>query len=126
MIAWLVVLALVVGSGIMSKIILLLTYFMRLDCEAIKSFQKVSRSAGGFTANLASHNRFGTTVCDIGDANLDTIFDIGVGSPYVADGGNERGAVWLLFLRTDGLVKSFSKISNTVGAFTGISSVFCI
>ena len=33
--------------------------------------------------------------------------------------GADRGAVWMLFLNTDGTVKSHQKISDTEGGFTG-------
>ncbi len=35
------------------------------------------------------------------------------------DGGPNRGAVWILFLNTDGTVKSHEKISSTQGGFLG-------
>ena len=34
--------------------------------------------------------------------------------------GDEKGAVWILFLNTDGTVKSHQKISETTGGFTGV------
>ena len=37
--------------------------------------------------------------------------DIGVGAFNDDDGGDGKGAVWLLFLKPDGTVRSFKKIS---------------
>ncbi len=42
-----------------------------------------------------------------------------VGAIKDGDGGNRRGAVWVLFLNSDGTVKSHQKISSTEGGFTG-------
>ncbi len=46
--------------------------------------------------------------------------DLAVGARQDDDGGENRGAVWVLFLNTDGTVKSHPKISDTEGDFTGI------
>ena len=46
--------------------------------------------------------------------------DLAVGADRDDDGGFDRGAVWVLFLNTDGTVKSHQKISDTQGNFTGI------
>ena len=35
------------------------------------------------------------------------------------DGGSDRGAVWILFLNSSGNTKSYQKISDTAGTFTG-------
>ena len=35
------------------------------------------------------------------------------------DGGTSRGAVWILFLNSDGTVKGHQKISATHGGFSG-------
>ena len=46
-----------------------------------------------------------------------------VGAPGDDDGGDARGAVWVLFLDTNGTVKSHQKISDTEGKFTGVLDV---
>ena len=43
-----------------------------------------------------------------------------VGARLDDDGGTDRGAVWILFMNTDGTVKSDQKISDTAGSFTGV------
>ena len=42
------------------------------------------------------------------------------GHTRMTTGAGNRGAVWVLFLNTDGTVKSHQKISDTEGGFTGI------
>ncbi|MFH2051598.1 MAG: FG-GAP-like repeat-containing protein [bacterium] len=56
----------------------------------------------------------------IGDLDGDGVADIVVGAEYDDDGPTGAGAVWVLFLNTNGTVKSHQKISATQGGFTGI------
>ncbi|MBI4646230.1 MAG: T9SS type A sorting domain-containing protein, partial [Bacteroidia bacterium] len=49
----------------------------------------------------------------------DGVTDILVGSIYCDDGGIDRGAVWVLYLNSDGTVNGYQKISQTEGCFTG-------
>ena len=81
--------------------------------------QKISDTAGGFTATLDDSDLFGNSVAVIGDINNDGIPDIAVGAPFDDDGvGDDRGAVYILFMDADGTVDGFQKISNTAGDFT--------
>ncbi|MCH7638176.1 MAG: FG-GAP repeat protein [Bacteroidetes bacterium] len=89
----------------------------------VKSHQKISATAGGFTGTLDGGDLFGTSVAGLGDLDGDGIQDIAVGAQSDDDGGlppdANRGAVWVLFLNTNGTVKSHQKISDTEGGFTG-------
>jgi hypothetical protein len=83
--------------------------------------QKISETEGGFTGDLDLMDWFGTSVANLGDVDDDGVIDLAVGAIQDTDGGgNARGAVWILFLNTDGSVKSHQKISDTEGNFTGI------
>ncbi|MEE9296259.1 MAG: hypothetical protein V3W34_15035 [Phycisphaerae bacterium] len=82
----------------------------------VKSHQKISETEGGFTGTILS----GISAASLGDLDGDGIGDLAVGSWFDGDGGEFRGAVWVLFLNTDGTVKSHQKISSTEGGFTGI------
>jgi hypothetical protein len=82
--------------------------------------QKISDSEGNFPAGLDDDDRFGSAVAGLGDLNGDTIQDIAVGAPLDDDGGTDRGAVWILFMNTDGTVQFTQKISDTEGGFSGI------
>ncbi|MCH8904404.1 MAG: FG-GAP repeat protein [Bacteroidetes bacterium] len=88
----------------------------------VKSHQKISDTQGGFTGILSDNDGFGTEVDAIGDLNGDGIMDLGVGASGDDDGGTNRGAVWILFMNTNGTVKYHQKISDTQGGFSGILS----
>ncbi len=85
----------------------------------ITSFQKISDTQGNFTGILDDTDKFGSYPCSLGDLDGDGIIDIAVGAQNDDDGGSGRGAVWILFLNSDGTVKSHQKISDTQGGFTG-------
>ncbi|MEE8153571.1 MAG: integrin alpha [Phycisphaerales bacterium] len=96
--------------------------FLNAD-GTVKSHQKISDTEGGFTGTLDDADAFGVSVVSLGDVNDDGVGDLAVGAPLDDDGGKdqfaERGAVWVLFLNTNGTVKTHQKISSTEGGFTG-------
>ncbi|KKN23081.1 hypothetical protein LCGC14_0908460 [marine sediment metagenome] len=85
----------------------------------VLSHQKISATEGGFTGILNNGDWFGGSAAALGDLDGDGVTDLAVGAPLDDDGGAFRGAVWVLFLNTDGTVKRLQKISNTQGGFTG-------
>ncbi len=85
----------------------------------VKEHQKISDTEGGFTGTLDDVDRFGNSAANIGDLNKDGINDLAVGANLDDDGGEARGAVWILFMNNDGTVKEHQKISDTEGGFTG-------
>jgi len=74
------------------------------------------------TANgpiLSDNDQFGRSVSNIGDLDGDGVNDIVVGVHGDDAGGNDRGAVHIIFLNTDGTPKSTVEInSNTVNGPT--------
>ena len=63
---------------------------------SVKDYQKISDTQGNFTGTLDDGTSFGISLANIGDFNaVGTTGD---------DGGSQRGAVWILFLNTDGTV----------------------
>ena len=54
------------------------------------------------------------------DSNGDGVGDLAVGASLDDDGGSDRGAIYVLFMASTGVVKSFQKVSDTMGSFTGI------
>ena len=92
--------------------------FLKPD-GTVKDYQKISDIDGNFTGTLDDNDAFGLSVTCLGDLDGDGKPDIAVGAGGDDDGGNRRGAVWILFLNTDGTVKSHQKISDTEGNFTG-------
>jgi hypothetical protein len=77
--------------------------------------QKISAIAGGFTGPLRDNDDFGVAAVNLGDVDDDGVTDLAVGSWNDDDGGTDRGAVWILFMNTDGTVKTSQKISDLAG-----------
>ena len=72
--------------------------------------QKISNSEGGFAAHytLAEGDHFGYSVASIGDLNVDGVSELVVGA--LGD-----GAVYVLFMATNGTAVTIQKISNSTG-----------
>ena len=85
----------------------------------VKAEQKISDTQGGFAGGLDDVDLFGISTVNIGDLDGDGVTDLAVGALFDDDGGLDRGAVWMLFLNTDGTVKAQQKISQTQGGFAG-------
>ncbi len=81
--------------------------------------QKISDTEGGFTGILDDLDGFGVLTTSLGDHDGDGVVDLAVGAWRDDDGGTppnaDRGAVWILFLNTDGTVNHHQKISSTAG-----------
>lgn len=84
--------------------------------------QKISDTAGGFTGTLADYERFGSSLASPGDLNLDGVPDLVVGAEQDEHDGINTGAVWVLFMNSDGTVDSFQEISASAGGFQGVTS----
>ncbi len=93
--------------------------FLNAD-GTVKSKQKISHSQGGFAGPLDDSDRFGTAVARLPDLDGDTLPELAVGAPRDDDGVTDAGAVWLLYLQSDGTVKSSKKLSATAGNFGGL------
>ena len=95
--------------------------FLNAD-GTVKASQKISDTAGGFAGVLDDDDLFGVSVASLGDLDGDGVGDLAAGTNSDGDGGFQTGAVWILFLDTDGTVKSHQKISGTEGNLTGLSA----
>jgi hypothetical protein len=86
----------------------------------VKAQQKVSSVAGGFTGVLDDFDEFGRSIANLGDLDGDGVIELAVGATGDDDGGADwKGAVWVLFMKRDGTVKSHQKISMAEGGFRG-------
>lgn len=81
-------------------------------------FVKIEEGSGGFFATLDEGDRFGRDHDLAGDINGDGINDLVVGARSDDDGATDAGAVYILFMNSDGTVQSNQKISATQGGFT--------
>ena len=83
----------------------------------VKSNQKIADNTGGFNVTLTNDDRFGTRVASIGDLDNDGVEDLGVGAFTDDTGGTDRGAVYVLFMNSNGTIKSNQKIADNTGGF---------
>jgi hypothetical protein len=81
--------------------------------------KKIAENSGGFNGNLSNDDKFGSAVTDLGDLEADGVTDLAVGAPFDDDDGNNKGAVWILFMDDDGRVDQHQKISSEAGSFGG-------
>ena len=80
----------------------------------VKSSIKITQGVNGFSGNLSPDDVFAVPQ-NIGDLNNDGINDIAVAAPFDDDGGNNCGALWILFMNANGTVQNHQKISNSTG-----------
>ena len=80
-------------------------------------FVTISESSGGFTGQLDGGDRFSRDHDVIGDIDNDGVLDLVIGARSDDDGATDAGAAYILFMNSDGTVKSHQKISMTEGGF---------
>ena len=100
--------------------LLALSSALAAQAGTVVSQTKISETAGGFGGVLDPGDTFASSAAALGDLDGDGTGDIAVGAPQDSDGGNQQGAVWILFLNPDGTVASEKKISETAGGFGGV------
>ena len=62
---------------------------------------------------LGNGYQFGSAVENIGDLDGDGVNDLAVGAHFDSDTGNKRGSVQIIFMNTDGSVKSLVEIDDS-------------
>jgi len=101
-------------------------YVLFLSREGtVQEVQKLSSSFGGLSSfyTLSSGDDFGVSVSALGDLDQDGVVDVAVGARGDDGGGSSAGAIYLIFLNTDGTVKGSQKISQSYG---DLSSFFTL
>ena len=84
-----------------------------------QSYNRITDTIGGLSARIEEGDTFGQSVTAIGDLDGDGVTDLAVGAENDDDGGENYGAVWILFMNQDGTVKTHRKISALESTFTG-------
>lgn len=87
---------------------------------SVKAHSRIGNGTGDFGATLQPGDRFGAALAAPGDLDGNGTRDLIAGAPGDNDGGSDRGALWMLFLRADGRVASQQKISASNGGFAGV------
>ena len=91
--------------------------FLTTDGDT-QSVQKISNHYGNLPYSLGGSDMFGDSCAGLGDVNGDGIMDIAVGASYDDDVTTNTGAVYVLFLTTNGVVDSAQKISALYGGLS--------
>jgi len=88
-------------------------WIVSLETDGTVSTQtQITENSGGFGGTLAAGDQFGVSVAALGDVNGDGVEDLAVGARFDSEAGENRGAVWILFLNADGTVDGGIKIDD--------------
>ena len=89
---------------------------------SVLSYQKISDTAGNFLDFFSDGDEFGGAVQFVGDLDGTdgSVASLAVGVAGDDDGGEDRGAVHILFLDATGMCVGSQKISDFYGNFTAI------
>ena len=77
----------------------------------VREFAKIADSTGGGPI-LANGDGFGSSIASVGDLDGDGISDLAVGATGDDTGGSAKGAVHILYMNSDGSVRSSHKIAE--------------
>ncbi len=78
----------------------------------------IAPGVDGFPAGVQSGDDLGVSAARVGDLDGDGVPELAFGAEDDDDGGTNRGAVWILFMTSEGTVASTTKISDTSGGFS--------
>jgi len=103
------------GDGAGAVYILFISAFVfETGDVTLDGFQEISgTTVAGL--GLESDDEFGASVAVLGDLDGDSVPELAVGVPGDDDGANGAGAVFVLFLNSNGTIKAHQKISSASG-----------
>ena len=97
--------------------------FMNAD-GTVRENKKITDGHGGFTGQILPGHFFGKAMDCLGDLDGDGVVDLVVGAYNDETDGTDigvaHGAVWILFLQSDGTVKAQQKIDTNDGGLVGL------
>src|SRR5262245_49901244 len=81
---------------------------------AVLSYQKISDTQGNFTATIDVMDELGGATAGLGDLDGPgpSVAAMAVGAAFDDDGGTDVGAVYIMFLASNGTVLSYQKIND--------------
>ena len=89
--------------------------FMNAD-GTVNSTDTIAHGTGGLS--LSDYDYFGSSVTALGDIDGDGTGDLAVGAYRNDAGGNDTGAVYILFMDSDGTVNSVKKLTNSTDSLS--------
>lgn len=94
------------------------TWILRFKPDwSVEGALEISARSGGFDGALAEEDFFGASAALVDDFDRNGIVDLAVGASGDDGYGIDRGAVWLLYLLSDGSVSCNKKISSDLSGF---------
>ncbi len=94
-------------------------YVLFLDADgSVAGYQKISDSLGDFDSNLDAQDYFGYSLAATSDWNGDGRAELLVGAPGDDDAAGQSGAIYIVFIGSDGKVDSTEKICKTCGGWS--------
>ncbi len=79
----------------------------------VESHIIISNGTGGFPIGLIEANdRFGKSIAPIEDLDNDGVQELLVGASGDDTGGDQKGSAYLLYLQTNGVIKSYLKLAD--------------
>jgi hypothetical protein len=89
---------------------------------AVKAGHKITSVSGDILGPVDDGDQIARALAAPGDLDLDGIPDLIVSANMDDDGGPDRGAFYVLYLRRDGTVRSEAKVSSTSGGLAGLGN----